>query len=369
MNLYKATLHTIIFFFFFNSANALDAGVNLALDDNSSSETAGDFNHDGQQDFAVRDAYHHTVTVYLGNGNGGFRKAGKLANGTNPPHFLMADLNADGKLDLISTHSGSGGLLISLGLGHGKFKSSANYLEGVKPLTVNAGDFNGDNRLDIAAINLDQNAGFLLYGDNNANFTVQETDLMSSELFSPLATGKLTSDNQDDPANTNVTDKAELTRDAKSDAFSPGQISQSGTTAKVLITKAAPTTAALEQSVLQKINAYRVAKKLPPLTLNATISNLARTHSQNMASGKVPFGHQGFQTRVQTIAKSFTFRAAAENVAMNQGFSDPAATAVNGWLNSAGHRNNIVGNYNLTGLGVAKNSSGSYYFTQIFWRR
>ena len=127
--------------------------------------------------------------------------------------------------------------------------------------------------------------------------------------------------------------------------------------------------AALEQSVHQKINAYRASRTLPALALNATISNVARSHSQNMATGRVPFGHQGFDARVQTVSRTFTLRTAGENVAYNQGYSDPAAAAVNGWLKSPGHLNNIVGTYNLTGIGVARNSNGEYFFTQIFWRQ
>jgi uncharacterized protein YkwD len=125
-------------------------------------------------------------------------------------------------------------------------------------------------------------------------------------------------------------------------------------------------TSSLEQSVLNKINQYRQGRNLPPLTWDNRISNQARIHSQNMASGAVPFSHNGFQQRVQAIATAIPYRAAAENVAYNQGYSDPAANAVQGWLNSSGHQRNIVGNYNMTGIGVARNSRGQYYFTQIF---
>jgi uncharacterized protein YkwD len=86
-----------------------------------------------------------------------------------------------------------------------------------------------------------------------------------------------------------------------------------------------------------------------------------------MASGTVAFGHTGFETRIQTIAQTISYRSVSENVAANKGYSDPAATAVAGWLNSPGHHANIVGNYRLTGIGVAKSSTGQIYFTQIFW--
>ncbi|WP_414572370.1 CAP domain-containing protein [Nostoc sp. CCY 9925] len=134
----------------------------------------------------------------------------------------------------------------------------------------------------------------------------------------------------------------------------------------VKIAQSTINTAAIEQSVFTQINNYRSSKGLPKLTRNSAIDNQARIHSQNMASGKVAFGHTGFQERLKAIRISY--RGAAENVAYNQGYSDPATQAVQGWLKSPGHLANIIGNYNLTGVGVASNSKGQIYFTQIFLR-
>ncbi|MEH2238639.1 CAP domain-containing protein [Nostoc sp.] len=124
--------------------------------------------------------------------------------------------------------------------------------------------------------------------------------------------------------------------------------------------------AALEQSVFNQINNYRVSQGLPALTRNSAIDNQARIHSQNMANGTVTFGHTGFSERIRAIGISY--RAAGENVAYNQGYSDPATIAVQGWLKSPGHLANIKGNYDKTGIGVASNSKGEIYFTQIFLR-
>ncbi|MBW4424274.1 MAG: CAP domain-containing protein [Nostoc desertorum CM1-VF14] len=124
--------------------------------------------------------------------------------------------------------------------------------------------------------------------------------------------------------------------------------------------------AGLEQSVFSQINNYRVSQGLPALTRNSAIDNQARIHSQNMANGKVSFGHTGFSQRVQAIGISYS--SAAENVAYNQGYSDPATQAVQGWLKSPGHLANIKGNFQKTGIGVASNSKGEIYFTQIFLR-
>jgi len=42
---------------------------------------------------------------------------------------------------------------------------------------------------------------------------------------------------------------------------------------------------------------------------------------------------------------------------------------VQGWLKSPGHRKNIKGDFDVTGIGVSKNAQGDYYFTQIFIKR
>ncbi|MCC5640658.1 CAP domain-containing protein [Nostoc sp. CHAB 5844] len=125
-------------------------------------------------------------------------------------------------------------------------------------------------------------------------------------------------------------------------------------------------TAALETAVHNQINQFRASQGLPPLTRNSTIDNQARIHSQNMAGGRVAFGHYGFGQRIQAIAVTIPYRAAAENVAYNQGYRYPATQAVQGWLRSSGHLANIRGNYNFTGVGVAVNDRGAVYFTQIF---
>ncbi|WP_233258394.1 CAP domain-containing protein [[Phormidium] sp. ETS-05] len=125
----------------------------------------------------------------------------------------------------------------------------------------------------------------------------------------------------------------------------------------------------MEQAVHQQVNQYRAQKGLPPLSLNQTISQQCREHSQNMANGSVPFSHNGFDVRVDAIAEEITYGSAAENVAYNYGHPDPVRQAVTGWIGSDGHRKNMEGDFDLTGVGVAKNAKGEYYFTQIFIKR
>ena len=122
--------------------------------------------------------------------------------------------------------------------------------------------------------------------------------------------------------------------------------------------------ARLEAEIVKRVNEYREDKGLPELRADQRLMDQARRHSASMATGDVSFGHDRFRERVQAARVRFT--AAAENVGQNQGFSEPAAQAVADWLDSDGHRANILGDYNLTGVGVARSGSGVYFFTQIF---
>jgi uncharacterized protein YkwD len=121
----------------------------------------------------------------------------------------------------------------------------------------------------------------------------------------------------------------------------------------------------IKRSIHEQVNEYRKSQNLSPLTLNSTISEQSKIHSQNMADSK-DLGHQGFEGRVKTIAQSVSYKSAAENVATNLGDDDPATQAVRGWIDSPGHQKNMVGDFDLTGVGVAVTPGGQYYFTQMF---
>ena len=121
----------------------------------------------------------------------------------------------------------------------------------------------------------------------------------------------------------------------------------------------------LETQIFQYVNEDRKIHNLSPLSLNEMESSLALKHSQNMASGKVQFGHDGFNSRAKTIQKSLGSVEVGENVASGQ---ETAREIVDGWLNSPGHKKNIEGNFTLTGIGYARNKKGVIYITQIFSR-
>lgn len=122
--------------------------------------------------------------------------------------------------------------------------------------------------------------------------------------------------------------------------------------------------ASMEASILAEVNRHRKSKGLPALQSNSFIETEASLHSQRMASRQVAFGHGGYETRVSRLTKRLGgISASAENVAYG---SMNAREVVQGWLKSPPHRKNIEGRYNLTGIGVSRNSRGVIFFTQLF---
>ena len=120
----------------------------------------------------------------------------------------------------------------------------------------------------------------------------------------------------------------------------------------------------LNTQILYYVNKYRASKGLSALEFNDVMNDQARLHSQHMANGSTPFGHDGFEDRVAYVGKKIgRVSAAAENVAYG---NLDAEGVVNGWIHSPGHRKNMEGKYLLTGIGTADGPNGITYFTQIF---
>ena len=88
-------------------------------------------------------------------------------------------------------------------------------------------------------------------------------------------------------------------------------------------------------------------------------------HSVNMGDGLVPFSHQGFNQRARQMPFSYV-RGCAENVAWNHGYGDPAKVTVDGWIQSPGHRKNLVGHFKFMAVAVYRNRQGAFYLTQMF---
>ncbi|QEH42806.1 CAP domain-containing protein [Chitinophaga sp. XS-30] len=120
----------------------------------------------------------------------------------------------------------------------------------------------------------------------------------------------------------------------------------------------------MEEDILYYVNKYRKSKGLAALVMNEVLNTEARGHSRSMANGRSAFGHDGFESRIDDISKKLgRVSAAAENVAYG---NLNAEAVVNGWIKSPGHRKNMLGNFNMIGIGTAKGKGNITYFTQIF---
>lgn len=129
----------------------------------------------------------------------------------------------------------------------------------------------------------------------------------------------------------------------------------------------------LERAVFETVNQIREENRLRRLVWSEKAAQAARLHSANMAFSGF-FSHRDMNNHHVSERVSAAgiddWEMVGENIAYNSGFENPAGRALNGWLNSAGHRRNILrGNWRETGIGIAVSRSGKFFFTQVFLKR
>ncbi|HBH3609749.1 TPA: CAP domain-containing protein [Clostridioides difficile] len=123
---------------------------------------------------------------------------------------------------------------------------------------------------------------------------------------------------------------------------------------------------AYQKEVVDLVNIERAKAGLNPLTLDSSISNVATKKSQDMIDNNY-FSHNSptYGSPFDMLKKfGISYKTAGENIAMGQ---KTPKEVVNAWMNSEGHRKNIMNpNFSKIGVGVAQKSGGSIYWTQIF---
>jgi uncharacterized protein YkwD len=155
-------------------------------------------------------------------------------------------------------------------------------------------------------------------------------------------------------------------------------------------------TTALEQRVHDLINQQRTANGLAVLRFDRALADIARHHSEDMAEQDY-FAHMnpaGQDPTARGIAAGYTCRkdygsyyyfGIAENLFQNNLYSSAtyfsnhetvynwnppeaiAQTTVAGWMNSSGHRKNIlIPSFDREGIGVAIASDNKVYITENF---
>ena len=122
------------------------------------------------------------------------------------------------------------------------------------------------------------------------------------------------------------------------------------------------------QEVIKLVNKERNAAGLSALAENSRLSEVAQAKAEDMMKN-------GYFSHISPtygspfeMMKTFgiTYRSAGANIAKGQ--KTPAAV-MNGWMNSSGHRANILNaSYEQIGVGFCKDSSGVTYWVQMFIR-
>lgn len=129
-------------------------------------------------------------------------------------------------------------------------------------------------------------------------------------------------------------------------------------------------TAEMEAQVQEQINQIRQQQGLEPLRYNEKLAQVARDYSQKMAEQNF-FEHtspQGDTVADRVSSAGIFYFVVGENLFMGTNLPDPTSMAVQGWMESPGHRENILREeYRETGIGVWQQGD-TYYFTQLFLR-
>lgn len=120
-----------------------------------------------------------------------------------------------------------------------------------------------------------------------------------------------------------------------------------------------------EKEVFDLINAKRTAAGLSALKVDAELQNVARAKAEDMVKNNY-FSHTSpTYGSPFDMMKSFgvSYKTAGENIAGNSSNTG----AVNAWMNSEGHKANILNSsFNYTGVAVVKSSKYGKIFVQMF---
>lgn len=129
---------------------------------------------------------------------------------------------------------------------------------------------------------------------------------------------------------------------------------------------------AVARDVLEEVNRARRANGLDPMREDAALMRAAADHSAELAERrKLDHTSTNPARRTMTMridAAGGSWSRAAENLAhMSGSVSAVPAQTVQLWMNSPGHRRNMLEpSYTHTGVGVASDVHGTWYVTQLY---
>lgn len=140
----------------------------------------------------------------------------------------------------------------------------------------------------------------------------------------------------------------------------------SNTTSQASAAPAAPSKPSVSglsvNGILQLVNYERNAAGLGSLSLDGTLCQIAADRAPELAQSWSHTRPDGTDVRVIANAYGYSYRKIGENLA--KGYSTSEKT-VNAWMNSASHKQNIMGAYTRTGIAIV-NVGGRNYIVQLF---
>ena len=129
----------------------------------------------------------------------------------------------------------------------------------------------------------------------------------------------------------------------------------------------------LERQAFDLINVERAKLNLNPLRWSDDVARIARVHSENMATFNF-FSHTDLNgllvNKRADVLGIKNWRAIGENIAYNRGYENPVESAVERWMESPSHRENLLNSrWRESGIGISVTKDGTYYFTEVFLLR
>ncbi len=162
---------------------------NLSPSDDPVALTTGDFNGDGILDLAVAGSHHNSVYIMLGNGAGAFPVANvsQINVGNSPASVVAGDFNGDGNLDFAVANQSANSISVMLGGGDGSTFTNASGSPistggGTTPTALVTTDFNADGKLDLAVTESGAKSVGIFKGNGDGTFTAQAISPASRRL-------------------------------------------------------------------------------------------------------------------------------------------------------------------------------------------
>jgi len=138
-----------------------------------SANTAHDLNRDGVMDLVTANVDGNSVSVLMGDGEGGYMPPVDYASGLTTRGVAALDADGDGHVDLVAANRSGSDLSLFINLGDGTFAAAISIEAGGNGETaVTATDANNDGFTDLFVAHFFSHSATLLLGDGNGGFTL-----------------------------------------------------------------------------------------------------------------------------------------------------------------------------------------------------